>query len=111
MKNELKNEENKIDYLINNAGVMAVPERRLTKDGYEMTMGINHFGHFYLTYKLWNLIHESNSPRIINLSSSAHAMNGKDYQINMDNIFFQNGGYAPWTAYSASKLANILFTK
>ena len=56
VKNELSNEENKIDYLINNAGVMAIPDRRLTRDGYEMTMGINHFGHFYLTYKLWTLI-------------------------------------------------------
>lgn len=90
---------------------MAVPDRRLTRDGHEMTMGINHFGHFYLTYKLWHLIRESNSPRVINLSSSAHRMNGPDYKIDPENIFYQNGGYAPWVAYSASKLANILFTK
>ena len=111
VKDELRNDENRIDYLINNAGVMAIPDRRLTRDGYEMTMGINHFGHFYLTYKLWDLVKESNSPRIINVSSSAHGMNGYNYKIDLENIFFQNGGYTPWGVYGTSKLANILFTK
>ena len=104
-------EEGKVDYLVNNAGVMGVPERRLTADGYEMMMGINHFGHFYLTYSLWSLLRKSNNPRVINLSSSAHASNGYDYKIDYDNIFYEKGGYSPWSAYGASKLANILFTK
>lgn len=76
-----------------------------------MQMGINHFGHFYLTYNLWNLIKASPNPRIINLSSTAHRMNGFDYKIDFNNIFFENGTYGMWKTYGASKLAIIMFTR
>jgi NAD(P)-dependent dehydrogenase (short-subunit alcohol dehydrogenase family) len=62
----------KIDILINNAGVMAIPDRRVTTDGYEMQMGINHFGHFYLTSLLWDKLRRSEAFRVINVSSGAH---------------------------------------
>ena len=45
-----------IDYLVNNAGVLAIPKRKLTKEGFEMQWAVNHLGHFYLTYLLWNKI-------------------------------------------------------
>ena len=67
---------------------MAVLDKRLTKDGFEMQMGINHLGHFYLTYMLWDLLKNNPNPRIINVSSTAHYACGKDYKIDFDDIFY-----------------------
>ena len=61
---------------MNNAGVMMILEKSLTKDGFEMQMGVNHLGHFYLTYHLWELVKKCPNPRIINLSSNAHEGKG-----------------------------------
>lgn len=76
-----------------------------------MQIGVNHFGHFYLTYLLWDCLKLSENPRIINVSSRAHRHRGPDYDIDFSNINYQHEGYAPFTAYSRSKKANILFTK
>ena len=65
-----------IDYLVNNAGVMAIPKRKLTNQGFEMQWGVNHLGHFYLTSLLWHKIQKSSFFRVINVSSIAHKMNG-----------------------------------
>lgn len=65
-----------LNYLINNAGTIYVPERKLTKLGLEMQIGVNHFGHFYLTYLLWPLLKKSSVPRIVNTSSRACEMQG-----------------------------------
>jgi NAD(P)-dependent dehydrogenase (short-subunit alcohol dehydrogenase family) len=76
-----------------------------------MQIGVNHFGHFYLTYLLWDKIKQSPNPRIINLSSMAHMSPSKSYDIDFSNLHYQNGGYNSFAAYSQSKKANILFTK
>mmetsp|Transcript_38067 Transcript_38067/g.113687 ORF Transcript_38067/g.113687 Transcript_38067/m.113687 type:complete len:407 (-) Transcript_38067:144-1364(-) len=95
-----------IDVLMNNAGVMAVPDRRLTKDGYEKTFQTNHLGHFLLTSELSPQL--AKGARVVNVSSEAWQIAGKG--LELDNL---NGekSFGPWTSYGQSKLANILFTK
>ncbi len=93
--------EGKLDVLINNAGVMAVPEQR-TKDGFEMQIGTNHLGHFALT----NLLLPKITDRVVTVASPAHRA-GK---IRLDDLNWEHGGYQRWRAYGQSKLANLLFT-
>ncbi|MGX1973311.1 oxidoreductase [Streptomyces kronopolitis] len=88
--------------LINNAGVMNIPESR-TKDGFEMQFGTNHLGHFALT----NLLLPHVTDRVVTVSSGAHRLPGN--HIHFDNLNL-TGSYRPVTAYSQSKLANLLFT-
>ncbi len=96
----------KIDVLMNNAGVMAIPDKRLTKDGYEKTFQTNHLGHFALTSTLLPLL--ANDARIVNVSSLAYMIASKN-GLEIDNL---NGEkeYGPWSSYGQSKLENILFT-
>ncbi|MER7927486.1 MULTISPECIES: oxidoreductase [unclassified Streptomyces] len=91
-----------IDLLINNAGVMLLPEGR-TRDGFEMQFGTNHLGHFALT----NLLLPYVTDRVVTVSSGAHRMG--DRRIHFENLNL-DGIYAPQRAYSQSKLANLLFT-
>lgn len=90
---------------------MAILDHRTTKDNLEMQIGINHFGHFYLTHLLWEKLKQAGNPRIVNVSSSAHMSMTKSHDIDFSNLNYQNGGYNPYAAYSHSKKANILFTK
>ncbi|MER7638109.1 oxidoreductase [Streptomyces sp. NPDC126522] len=90
-----------IDLLINNAGVMLLPEGR-TRDGFEMQLGTNHLGHFALT----NLLLPYVTDRVVTVSSGAHRMG--DRRIHFENLNL-DGIYAPQRAYSQSKLANLLF--
>lgn len=92
-----------LDLLINNAGVMAVPESR-TKDGFEMQFGTNHLGHFALT----NLLLPHITDRVVTVASMAHKTPGSTH-IHFDNLNLA-GEYTPYRAYSQSKLANLLFT-
>lgn len=92
-----------LDLLINNAGVMALPERR-TKDGFEMQFGTNHLGHFALTGQLFPLLTATSGARVVTLSSLAHRM-GK---IRFKDPNWQQG-YSKWPAYGQSKLANLMF--
>lgn len=101
-----KNRETKLHILINNAGVMAISERQTTKDGLEMQIGTNHFGHFLLTNLLLDVIKDSAPARIINVSSNAHLF-GKIHRNNLQ----METSYASFKAYFQSKLANILFTR
>jgi NAD(P)-dependent dehydrogenase (short-subunit alcohol dehydrogenase family) len=68
----VKEQCDRIDVLINNAAVMAIPSREVTEDGFEMQMGVNHLGHFYLTSLLWDWIRKAEKPRVVNVSSRAH---------------------------------------
>ena len=93
----------RLDMLINNAGVMAIP-RRVTADGFEMQLGTNHLGHFALTGLLLPLILQTPSSRIVTVSSGAH-MFGK---INFDDLQSERS-YSKFGVYGQSKLANLLF--
>ncbi|MFD5843068.1 oxidoreductase [Streptomyces chartreusis] len=95
--------EGGLDLLINNAGVMNIPEAR-TKDGFEMQFGTNHLGHFALT----NLLLPHITDRVVTLSSTGHKAPGNP-RIRFDNLDLA-GEYQPMAAYSQSKLANLLFT-
>lgn len=96
----------KIDVLMNNAGVMAIPERQLTKDGYERTFQSNHLGHFVLTSTLVPILKDN--ARIINVSSAAYQIAAKG--LDFENINSEKE-YNPWGSYGQSKLENILFTQ
>ncbi len=100
---QFKNRYNRLDILINNAGVMVPPYKR-TKDGYELQFGTNHLGHFTLTGLLMPLILETPDSRIVTVSSIA-ARNG---QINFENLDGSKR-YNPMTYYRQSKFANLLF--
>lgn len=89
-----------IDVLINNAGVMAVPQAR-TAEGFEMQFGTNHLGHFALTGLLLPKI----SDRVVTMSSFMHQI-GK---INLEDPNYRERRYSRWPAYGQSKLANLLF--
>ncbi|WP_028649985.1 oxidoreductase [Nocardiopsis sp. CNT312] len=93
--------EGGIHLLINNAGVMALPESR-TEDGFETQLGVNHLGHFALT----NLLLPHVTGRVVTVTSDMHKM---AKGIDFDDLQME-GGYHPAKAYAQSKLANLLFT-
>ncbi len=93
----------RLDMLINNAGVMAIP-RRLTADGFEMQFGVNHLGHFALTGLLLPLLLRAPAARVVTVSSGAHVLG----RINFEDLHGERR-YHPWAAYAQSKLANLLF--
>lgn len=97
--------EEKLNILLNNAGVMVCPYGK-TADGFEMQIGVNHMGHFLLTYLLLDLIKKSAPARIINVSSMAHQFGS----INLEDINSEKS-YDKRGAYGQSKLANVLFTR
>ena len=94
--------QDEIDILINNAGIMMVPERK-TADGFESQFGTNHLGHFALT----NLLLPHITDRVVTVSSGAHRWDGG--RIYFDNLNLA-GNYNPRRAYAQSKLSNLLFT-
>ncbi len=95
----------RLDVLINNAGIMAVPYSQ-TEDGFESQMGTNHLGHFALTGRLLELLLATTGARVVTISSVAHRAGKMDFS----NLLFENRGYSPFRAYWRSKLANLLFT-
>jgi NAD(P)-dependent dehydrogenase (short-subunit alcohol dehydrogenase family) len=94
----------RIDVLVNNAGALLM-DRLVTKDGYEATFATNHLGYFLLTELLLEAVKKAPAGRIVNVASEAHHRGTIDFGDLMGEK-----RYAGWRAYSASKLANILFT-
>jgi NAD(P)-dependent dehydrogenase (short-subunit alcohol dehydrogenase family) len=94
----------RIDILINNAGLMAMPERR-TADGYEMQFGVNHLGHWIFTAGLLQPILAADSARVVTVTSTAH-LTGRP--VDPDNVNM-DGKYSAWGAYGRAKLANFHF--
>lgn len=93
-----------VDILINNAGVMAMPERR-TADGFESQFGINHLGHWALTAHLLPSLLRSKESRVVTVTSTAHHF-GRS--VDPENPHLEDT-YTPWRAYGQSKLANYHF--
>lgn len=94
----------RLDVLMNNAGVMAPPLGR-TADGFEQQIGVNHLAHAALTWRLMPALRARPGARVITLSSIAHRGGGFD----LDDLNFEQRRYSPSRAYSQSKLANLLF--
>lgn len=94
----------RLDLLINNAGVMAPPQRRTTADGFELQLGTNYLGHFALTARLLPILRHSPQARVINVSSIAHRRGA----IHFDDLQFEKR-YVAWAAYAQSKLAMLMF--
>jgi NAD(P)-dependent dehydrogenase (short-subunit alcohol dehydrogenase family) len=93
-----------LDLLINNAGVMALPTRQITADGFEMQLGTNYLGHYALTAQLLPLLRDAPAARVVNLSSIAHQQGWLDF----DDLQGEHR-YRAWKAYSQSKLAMLMF--
>ncbi|SDK57228.1 NAD(P)-dependent dehydrogenase, short-chain alcohol dehydrogenase family [Arthrobacter sp. ov407] len=92
-----------LDILINNAAIMASPERRVGP-GWESQFATNHLGHFALTNLLWPALAAAQGARVVSLSSTGHKLSG----IRFDDINF-DAGYDKWRAYGQAKTANALF--
>ncbi|MCX0243735.1 oxidoreductase [Streptomyces drozdowiczii] len=93
----------RIDLLVNNAGVMALPYGR-TADGFETQFGVNHLGHFALTGLLLPKLTATGGARVVTVSSALHALGN----IDMGDLNSERN-YRRWTAYGRSKTANLLF--
>ncbi len=92
--------EDPFDVLVNNAGLMGIPQRR-TADGFEMQLGVNYLGHFALAGLLLDRI----TDRVVTLSSMMHRFG----RIRLDDPNYDHSRYERWTAYGQSKLACLMF--
>jgi NAD(P)-dependent dehydrogenase (short-subunit alcohol dehydrogenase family) len=94
-----------VDLLINNAGVMNLPQRQTTRDGFEMTFGTNHLGHFAFDAQVWPALRRSAAPRVVTVSAiAARWPMGK-----LDDLMSEKR-YRGMGAYAKSKRANIVYT-
>ncbi|MEO7979827.1 MAG: SDR family NAD(P)-dependent oxidoreductase, partial [Sporichthyaceae bacterium] len=95
-----------LDLLVNNAGVMALPGREVTLDGFERQVGTNHLGHFALTGLLLPALLARPGARVVTVSSMVHWSG----VMTVDDLLSERQ-YDPWQAYARSKLANLLFVR
>ncbi len=91
--------------LVNNAGIMALPELHRTPEGWELQFATNHLGHFNLALGLHGALATAGGARVVSVSSNAHRMS----PVVFDDIHFERRPYDPWLAYGQSKTANVLF--
>ena len=96
----------RLDVLMNNAGVMAPPLGR-TADGFELQFGTNHLGHYALTGLLLGALQRSPAPRVVTTSSNLHRRGRNGW----DDPNYEQTPYRKWPAYAQSKLANLLFAR
>ena len=101
---EVRAKHETIDALVNNAGIMMLPKRVLTTDGFETQFGVNHLGHFALSGLLAETV-EASAGRFVSVSSIAHQFAPG---FRFDDIMFERG-YSPSAAYGQSKLADLSF--
>jgi NAD(P)-dependent dehydrogenase (short-subunit alcohol dehydrogenase family) len=101
---QFERDHQRLDLLINNAGVMIPPFSR-TAQGFELQFGTNHLGHFALSARLWPLLSRTADSRLVVVSSSA----AHQARIDFSDLNFERRPYRPWSAYAQSKLANSLF--
>ncbi|MEU8728672.1 oxidoreductase [Streptomyces tendae] len=94
-----------VDLLFNNAGVMNLPERRTTRDGFEMTVGTNHLGHFAFNAQVWPAVRRSPAPRVVTVSAIA----ARWPMGRLDDLMSEKS-YRAMGAYAKSKRANIVYT-
>jgi NAD(P)-dependent dehydrogenase (short-subunit alcohol dehydrogenase family) len=97
----------RLDVLVNNAGLV-LSDRRTTEDGFEMTIGVNHLGHFLLTHLLRDSLDAAKNARVVNVASQAHR---SARRMPFDDLMKERTTYHGWRTYAESKLANILFTR
>ncbi|MCW2582708.1 MAG: oxidoreductase [Klenkia sp.] len=93
-----------LDLLINNAGVMALPQLTLTDRAWETQFATNHLGHFALTVGLHDALAAADGARIVSVSSTGHLRS----PVVFDDLHFAGREYDPWSAYGQSKTANVL---
>lgn len=94
-----------VDVLMNNAGLMAIPERQETPQGHEMQFGVNHLAHFALTLRLMPQLLSADAPRVVALGSVAHRVG----RIRLGDLDWTTKKYDAWQVYGQTKLATILF--
>jgi NAD(P)-dependent dehydrogenase (short-subunit alcohol dehydrogenase family) len=102
---EVATRVDRIDVLVNNAGVMATPKRQ-SADGFELQIATNHLGPFALTGLLLPQLLAAPEPRVVTVSSLAHRFG----RLDADDPLGERVHYHAWAAYGRSKLANLLFT-
>ncbi len=93
-----------LDVLVNNAGIMAVPELQRTPEGWEVQFATNFLGHFTLVTGLRDALAAGGGARVVSVSSTAHLMS----PVIFDDLHYRFRPYDPWTAYGQSKTANVL---
>ncbi|MDC7219402.1 MAG: SDR family NAD(P)-dependent oxidoreductase [Spirochaetales bacterium] len=101
----------RLDGLDCNAGMVSMAsEKKMTKDGIELTIGISYYGHFLLTELLLDILKKTENSRIAILSSVVHAGNKKNrHDVHLDDINFNKRPYNNFAAYSEAKVANVLY--
>lgn len=111
---ELHDRHDRLDLLVNNAGVMALPYAT-TADGFETQLGVNHLGHFAFAGLVWDLVAAAPGARVVTVSSGAHRFGSfpKDPSADLAETMVGSeelrSSYQRWSQYGRSKLANLLF--